>query len=279
MKLLREPLVQFLLIGAILFAVGRVRSGGGASGEIVVSAGKVTQLSQRFETVWMRPPTRPELEGLVGEYVREEVFYREARAMGLDVDDPVIRRRLMTKLQFVSEDLVTTAEPSDSDLAAWLAANPDKVRRDPILTFAQVYVATDRRGTEAAQAESARLLSLLRSRGPDAPADQLGDRTMLEHEFTRMERRDVALKFGDGFAATLDSIPAGTWSGPVESGYGLHLVLIRERVPGAVPLLAEVRDVVLREVQHEQRVKGVEQLYQQMREKYDVSVQWPGAGK
>ena len=111
MKFLREPLVQFLLIGAVLFGVGRVRAGGGSAGGIVVSAGKITQLAQRFETVWMRPPTRQELEGLVDEYVREEVFYREARAMGLDEDDPVIRRRLMTKLQFVSEDLVTTVEP------------------------------------------------------------------------------------------------------------------------------------------------------------------------
>lgn len=275
MKFLREPLVQFLLIGAVLFLVGR--SGGDGAGGIVVSAGRVTQLAQRFETVWMRPPTRPELQGLVDEYVREEVFYREARAMGLDVDDPVIRRRLTTKLQFVSEDLVTTAEPADSDLVAWLATHPDRVRRDAILSFAQVYVATDSRGTEAAMAESARLLALLRSREPNAPADQLGDRTMLEHEFARMERRDVALKFGDEFALALDSIPVGAWSGPVESGYGLHLVLIRERVPGAVPNLAEVRDVVLREVQNERRINGVETLYQQMRKKYDVTIEWPGA--
>ncbi len=275
MKFLREPLVQFLLIGVALIALGTAR-GGASSSEIVVTGGRIAQLSQQFRTVWMRPPTRTELEGLVNEYVKEEVFYREALAMGLDQDDQTIRRRLMNKLQFVSEDLILLAEPADSELVAWMAAHPDAVRRDPLLSFAQVYVSPDRRGAEGARTEAARLLTRLRGLGPSAPTGALGDRTMLEPEFSRIERRDLALKFGDAFAAALDSIPVGQWSGPVESGYGLHLVLIRERVPGSIPPFAEVRNVVLREVQNERRLRGMDRLYETMRTRYDVLVEWPG---
>ena len=277
MRLLREPLVQFLLIGAALFAFSYARGDGGSSSEIVVSAGRIAQLTEQFQTVWMRPPTRQELEGLVDGYVREEVFYREAIAMGLDRDDQVIRRRLTNKLQFVSEDLLMQAEPADSELVAWLAANPDKVRRDPLFAFSQVYIATDRRGPEAARAIATRLLDQLRRSGAAVRADQFGDRTMMEHEYTGVERRDVALKFGDGFTAALDSVPVGQWSGPIESGYGLHLVLVRERTPGSVPPLREVRDQVLREVQNERRVRGLDALYEQMKDNYQVSVLWPSA--
>ena len=246
MKFLREPLVQFLLIGAVLFGLGYARKGGDSRHDIVVSAGKIAQLTQQFQAVWTRPPTRQELEGLIESYVREEVFYREAVAMGLDQDDQVIRRRLMTKLQFVTEDQLTQAEPSDSELAAWLAANPDKVRRDPLFTFSQRYA-----------------------------ANQRGDRTVLDHDFTRIERRDVALKFGDEFAAALDSAPVGRWSGPVRSGYGLHMVLVRERTPGSVPPLAEVRSQVVRELQNQRRERGLDSLYKQMKGNYHVSVVWP----
>ena len=275
MKFLREPLVQFLLIGAVLFGLGYARTGSDSRREIVVSAGRISQLTQQFQTVWMRPPTRQELEGLIQNYVREEVFYREAMAMGLDQDDQVIRRRLMNKLQFVTEDLLSQAEPTDSELTAWLAANPDKVRRDPLFTFSQVYVATDARTPEAAAALAGRLLAELRAPGGDARAADLGDRTMLEHDFTRMERRDVGLKFGDQFAAALDSTPVGRWSGPIPSGYGLHLVLVRERTPGSIPPLAEVRSQVLRELQNQRRENGLDSLYHRMKGNYHVSVVWP----
>lgn len=276
LNLLREPLVQFLLIGAALFAFGRAR-GGTSAAEIVVSRGKIDQLTEQFRAVWLRPPTRAELDGLISGYVKEEIFYRQALAMGLDQDDQVIRRRLTNKLQFVSEDLANQTEPSDSELVAWMQAHPEAVRREPVLSFAQVYVATDRRGDDGARAEAARLLSRLRSAGPGGRSDGLGDRTMLEPEFTRVERRDVALKFGDVFATALDSLPMGGWSGPVESGYGLHLVLIRERIPGSMPSLAEARPVVLREVQNERRLRGMDQLYEKMRAGYQVRVEWPGA--
>ena len=275
MKFLREPLVQFLLIGAVLFGLGYARSGSGSSGEIVVSSGKVTQLAQQFQTVWMRPPTRAELEGLLDGYVREEVFYREAVAMGLDRDDQVIRRRLMNKLQFVSEDLLTQAEPTDSELVAWMHAHPDAIRRDPVLSFAQVYVSTDRRSVEDANAAALRLLARLRRQGANARVEALGDRTMLEPEVDRMDLRDVALKFGEEFAAALDSVTVGQWSGPIESGYGLHLVLVRQRTPGAIPPLAEVRSQVMRELQNERRLTGMDTLYEQMKDKYRVSIEWP----
>jgi hypothetical protein len=162
MKFLREPLVHFLLLGAAIFVIYGLVSGdrGGKANHIIVSQGKIANLVATFTRIWQRPPADRELEGLIQDYIREEVLYREALALGLDRDDTIIRRRLRQKMEFVSEDFAARAEPSDDELRAYLRTYPEVFAIEPRFTFRQVYLDPQRRGANLAR-DVARLLDEL----------------------------------------------------------------------------------------------------------------------
>jgi hypothetical protein len=274
--LLREPLLHFLLLGAALFAaygaLGRDRSD--VPGAIVVSRGQIEHLATGFTRVWQRPPTAEELDRLIRDYVREEVYYREAIAMGLDLDDTVIRRRLRQKLEFVSEDIAALAEPTQADLEAFLRSQPDRFRSEPRFTFKHVYLNPQRHGDHLAVIADA-LLRRLKQAGAQVDASALGDRFLLASAFDSVSSGDIARQFGEGFARALNGLAPGAWAGPVQSGYGVHLVLLSERMEGRVPPLAEVGDSVRREWANAQREKANEAFYQKLLSRYTVAVDRP----
>lgn len=273
-SLLREPLVHFLVLGALLFVVGVfVRDGGPSSTDILVTEGQIEQLAERFRGTWQRPPTEAELRGLVQDHVREEIYYREALAMGLDQEDAVIRRRLRQKMEFFSQDLALQADPTQEELAQYLADHPGAFRTDGRLRFAQVFVNADRRG-ESAPSDAAEILAALRRQGAQANPDAFGDRLMLGTIFDRSDR-EVASLFGNDFAAGLAEAPVGEWSGPIPSGFGLHLVFVVERQEGAIPPLERVADAVRREVLAERQRTLNDEVYERFRERYEVRVAWP----
>ena len=275
-RLLREPLLHFLLIGAALFALhARVAAPGRDRTAIVVTRGEVEQLANGFEKLWHRAPSPEEMVGLVRDRVKEEVYYREALAMGLDTDDAIIRRRLRQKLEFLSDDLASRTSPTDSALAAYLAANAERYRKSAALSFRQVYLNPDRhRATLARDAET--LFTQLQAlRSPDG-ASELGDATMLEHRFESVAVAELERQFGRAFTEALSSessLPTGSWRGPLESGYGMHFVLVTGRVAGASPSLAEVRDVVERDWMNERRLESSERAYREMLSRYTVRVE------
>lgn len=272
-RLLREPLVHFLLIGSMLFALWAVLGGspGSDSMRVVVTKGHVATLTELFRRTWQRPPTRGELSGLVDDYVREEILYREALAMGLDRDDTIIRRRLRQKLEFVVLDLSATERPSDAALSAFLTANPDRFRREPALGFEHVYLSTDRRGASA-QADAEALLDRLRDGVETGAAQRSSDPFDLPLHFESASPGEVRRSFGADFATTVAQLQPGTWQGPVASSYGLHLVRIHEREPGRLPPLEEIRDDVEREWITERRREANDELYRRLRERYSVEV-------
>jgi PPIC-type PPIASE domain len=274
MKILREPLLHFLLLGATIFGAHRLRSNAHATqpGNIVVTEGRIEALVAAFTRTWQRPPTASEREGLIRDYIREEVYVREAIALGLDQDDMVIRRRLRQKLEFVSEDLTGPAEPTDGQLGAYLTAHPDAFRVEPRFTFRQVFLNPHRRG-EQFSSDAARLLAGLQRAGADP--DTLGDSSLLDHEIKAMPASLVAAQFGDEFTAALSELPSGQWQGPVASVYGAHLVLVGDRTDGRVPALEEVRDVVRRDWTNAQRTEASEQLYHALLQRYTVVVEHP----
>ncbi len=279
MKLLREPLVHFLALGLGLFLLfGIVGDSDDAPADrIVVSTARVAQLTEIFTRTWQRPPTEQELKGLIDDHIQEEVYYREALAMGLDRGDTIVRRRLRQKLEFFTDDLVAAVDPTEEQLEAYLGEHADTFRVPAQLSFRQIYFNRDRRGKQAAHdAES--LLARLNGADSDVDTARLGDSLMLPSDYERVSEVDVDRGFGNGFAAALAGLPLGRWSGPVESGFGLHLVLIRERQPGSLPALAEVREVVEREWRNGRRVEAAEAFYRGLRERYVVSVESPQEG-
>lgn len=269
---LREPLLHFLVIGAALFALFRL-VGAEQQGprELVVSEAQVDALAENFARTWMRPPTAVEIRGLVDDYVREEVYYREAIAIGLDRDDTVIRRRLRQKLEFVSDDAASAREPSDAELESYLRENPGKFVDPPSLSFTQVFFSSDRRG-EAALDVARRTLVGLRA---DAPGNVVppGDPSLLPREMSAATPRDIANVFGEAFAADIEDAPLERWIGPVESPFGVHLVRLSGRVAGRLPALDEIRTIVLREWQAAQQDAASEAFYQSLRRKYDVRIE------
>jgi hypothetical protein len=273
--LLQEPLLRFLAIGAALFLLFQWTGGSGhSSSRIVLSAGQVDHLAAGFAKTWQRPATGEELKGLVDDWVREEIAVREAMASGLDRDDTIIRRRLRQKFEFVVEDADVAAPASDQELQAWLDGHPDRFRVGPRISFRQVFVNPTRRGA-AAEGDASRLLARLRTAGADASIAKVGDPIMLPSEVTLETRSDVARAFGDEFAGRVETIAPGTWTGPVESGYGLHLVLVRERVAASVPGLAEVRPAVEREVLVDRRARRMAATYERLLGKYTIVIEKP----
>jgi hypothetical protein len=274
-SLLREPLVHFLLLGAALFLLDawlRPAAAPPATTEIVVSEARIRSLAQNFRRTWQRPPTPEEQDGLVEAHVREEIFYREALALGLDRDDAIIRRRLQQKMEFVAEEAAALAKPSDDELAKYLQAHADAFRVEPRATFVQVYL-DPRRRAASLDADAKRLLRTLDAAGPNADPAHAGDRLMLvEPRYENATQAEIARVFGAEFAAAVVSQPTGTWAGPIRSGYGAHLVRVETVIPGGIPALADVRPLVEREWTNARRKELADAFYQRLRAKYRVSV-------
>ena len=277
---LREPLLHFLAIGVALFLFFQWRGGGSGPGSnrIVLTSGQIEHLAASFTKVWQRPPTEDELKGLIDDWVREEIAVREAMAAGLDRDDTIIRRRLRQKLEFVVEDVAAAASPTDQELEAWLTSHADTFRIEPRVAFRQVTIRRDWRGASA-EADARALLARLRAAGAGVRIDNRGDSTMLPQEIELTTRSDVARTFGPDFARQLETIAPGSWAGPVESGYGLHLVLVRERVDGSLPDLAAVRPAVEREFLADRHKRQLATLYERLLEKYKVVIERPEGEK
>ena len=274
--LLREPLLHFLILGLGLFVLYTQFGGTDAAprDRILVDEAELTRLSEQFQRTWMRPPTYEELRGLAEDFVKEEVMYREALALGLDQNDLVIRRRMRQKMEFLNADLVVL-EATDADLEAYLQANPDSFRRPARFSFHQVYLKAQRDGDDPGRRAQA-LLQRLRAVDPAAvDLQSLGDPTLLPPQMQRATLRDVANTFGSDFADTLPDAVEGVWSGPFASAYGLHLVRVTASEPATLPGLAEVRPLVEREWSNERRQEANARFYQALRDRYTVEIRLP----
>jgi hypothetical protein len=273
-KLIREPFIHFLLLGAAFFIANRLVSGRieNQTEKIVITQGQITSMVIGFSRTWQRPPTREELEGLIRDRVREEVYSREAIVMGLDRDDPIIRRRLQQKLAFVTDDVATPAEPTDAELADYLKTHAAGFGVDRKFTFSQVYLDPNKRGEHLAR-DANELLNQLRQQGRDVDPSSLGDAFLLEHRFEAARTTEITKQFDEKFAAKLADAPIGQWFGPVESGYGTHLVLVEERTEGRQPELAEVRDAVRREWTNTRRLESNEKFFENLLKHYEVVVE------
>ena len=277
-RLLREPLVHFLVLGALLFAGYAVLNRGGAAepGRIVISRGQLAAMMEGFTRVRQRPPTGEEWDGLIRARVREEVLYREALALGLDKDDTIIRRRLQQKMEFLFEDVAAQAQPTDADLAAYLDGHPGDFRLEPRFTFRQLFLDPDKHRGRLEQ-DSVRLLARLQGADGGVDVAALGDSLMLGNEFNEVAASEVERQFGEEFATAVGDLPLGEWRGPVESAYGKHLIFVSGRAEARLPALAEVRDAVRREWEDSRRLAANERYMQELLAHYRVTIEEPAA--
>lgn len=269
-RLLREPLLHFLLIGLALFvAYGRFGPAGGDGGRIVVTRATVDGLTREFTARWMRPPTDKELSGLVDDWVREEIFYREGRSLGLDRDDPVIKRRLRQKLEVMQEESFGGDAPTDAVLKEYLARNAGRFREPVRVTFEQVYFSGDASVAEVERSVAAAREALRRGADPAS----LGQPTMLAQRYDDVPIDMVSHDFGAEFAARVAAAPIGEWRGPIASAFGAHLVRVSTREVGTLPPLEEIRPAVVREWESERRMQAATKAYAEMRSRYTVEIE------
>ena len=276
-RLLREPVLQFLALGAMLFALyGFVgKRSAEAPEKIVVSASRVANLGDGFARTWRRLPNEQELQGLIEDYIRDEVFYREGRAAGLDRDDVIIRRRVRQKMEFLADDM-SVPEPSDEQLAAYLASNPERFRAEDQLTFHQVFLSATRRANTIDR-DSKQIASILARADGAVDATVLGDPFLLGEEFRNVSPSKVTSIFGESFAKQISVMEKGRWQGPISSGFGQHFVFISEWVSGNLPPLDAVRPVVHREWANARRLEAEQKLYASLRNRYEIVVEEPRA--
>ena len=288
-NLSREPLLYFLLLGAAMFvtydwASDAVFPGTEQLEEIVITEGQVGALILGFEKVWQRLPTQQEQDGLLQGYIREEVMYREALVMGLDRDDAIIRRRLQQKLEFLTDDIASLDEPTEEELQTFLTENPELFREQARFSFEHIYFNVSERGASAMTDAESTLIDLQQLNGSDggerpiATADpsRLGDQLlMLETRFHQAYELEIRRALGSQFFDQLQSLPTGSWQGPLESGFGLHLVYVSSHIEGDPPQLADVLNAVTREWTSRKRTETNEAFYAAMRNRYIVTVAEP----
>ncbi len=277
-RILKEPLIHFLLGGALLFVLFAWKNRGTEEqpDEVIVTSAQVDVLVRGWARTWQRPPTPDEVEKIIDEFIREEIFYREALRLGLEHDDIIIRRRLRQKMQFLAEDFHQVNDPGDDELQSFLEARSDEFRKPAILTFRQIYFSPDRRGDSAPE-EARRVLAELTLETDSTRIDEMGDPFFLQREFESSSETDIARVLGGDFVPKLLALTPGEWSGPLRSGFGYHLVQVTDRVEGRIPALDEMRDAVLEAWQFAAREKYAEAFYQQLRARYSVTVELPAA--
>ena len=272
-RLLKDPLVHFLLIGAALFAVAALRGQSVTTGreQIVVTAEQVAQARAAAAALQGREPTTEELRALIEPTVRDEIMYREALALGLDVNDDEVRRRLIEKMSYLTQDLADPEPSSEEELRQFYEASPDVFTIPSLVSFDQVFFSPGSRGA-ALDADAAAGLAALRA---GRAAAEVGDRTPLRESYDDAPREQVAVLFGDELADALFSAAPGEWSGPFRSDFGLHAVRLRGRSDARLPPYDEIAARVAEEFGAQRRREANERAYQEMRARYDVVIEQP----
>jgi hypothetical protein len=277
MKLFREPLVHFVIASAVLFGayawINGSEGNGGTAGvrQVHIGEGEVEWLKQTWALQRQRGPTHEELRGLVAELLKEQLLAREAREMKLDENDTVVRRRLAQKLTFLIEDTLRRFEPNEDDLRRYYESRRERFRSDARVSFTYVYFSPARR--PHAVSDATKTLAELIEAGDTGRTGVAGDRLLLEPVLYDQTEQMLAGVFGREFAAAVFVLEPGVWSGPIKSGYGLHLVRISKLQQSVTRPFVEVRGQVLEEWRREQESAASAQYLAQLRKKYGVVIE------
>ena len=274
-RLFSEPLVQFLIIGACIYGAYTLF---GAPEEdfrdtrVHVDSTRINAFISQWESRWNRPPTREEINGLIQSYIKEDVLYRQAVAMGLNEDDPITRRRMAQKLEFLTSDLAMMVQPAEGELEQYFADNSEAYRAPDRMTFSQVYFDPDSRGNRTLEDAAEALLELQAAGVPTEESMQVGDGFMLQSDFVSVTPAEAARQMGSGFAEAVTQLEPGSWHGPVLSGYGVHLVYVYsyEKAPPAV--FEDVQAAVLENWQMEQREQFNADFLENLKARYEIVI-------
>jgi PPIC-type PPIASE domain len=264
--------VHFVVAGAVLFAgyalINRGERTVPETDPIQIGEGQIRWLKETFSNQWRREPTGDELRGLVAGFLEEELLAREAKTLGLDQNDTIVRRRLAQKLAFLVDDTSRIVAPTDEQLRRFYDANAERFGDEARISFTQAFFNPERRSNAEHDAEAA----LVSISSMDNGAARVGDPILLETEFHDLDARTVSNLFGNDFARAIFLLKPGSWTGPVKSGYGVHIVRITNLRPPAIRSFEVVRPKVVKAWQHQRETEAKAAYLAKLREKYSVNV-------
>jgi hypothetical protein len=259
-----------LLLALILMLVRGTPQAGNAIDRVTFTEVDLRQVSARHTRTWNRPPTADELRKAMEQYVREEILYREALARNFDRNDPTVRLAMVRKVMMLGTARAEAIEPGDKELQAYFSLRRERYRIPAVVDMIQVFVSTDKRGDKA-RGDAEQLLIELRERDPKVDElDAYGDSIMLANVNANMSEHDLDRTFGNGFGAAVVALEPGQWAGPIESGYGLHLVKVLQRDDAAIPDWTDVRRKLIIDMQFEARKAAEDQLYAEIAPRYQI---------
>ncbi len=266
MQILKQPLFHFILIGVAIFAwfawVSPQQDFVEETDTITIDGNDVALLKTRFQNSWNRPPTEDELQALIDGAIREEVLVREARKLGLDQGDQVIRARLAQKMDFLTDAIAASIEPEPEVLQTFLNENPERFTKPAQIAFDQIYL------DENASPDA--IESTIEAANTQQDWSNIGSTTLLPKSMPLTVVRAVDANFGTGFSAALNSLEPGNWSGPVRSAYGIHVVRVTDKQDPILPKLEDIRDTVLLEWRREAGSDLAQAQYESLASNYQV---------
>ena len=269
-KLLKEPFLHFILIGAAMFLLyGLVNKNTGSKNTIIINDFDVSSIISKWEMQWKRPPTEKELQSLINLNIKQEVFYQEALKMNLDHNDEIIKRRLAQKMQFLSNDIAAMIEPTEVELQKYFQKNSDKYLTPTSYSLYQITFSPDKRKNNFKDAEE------ILEKFPNASFEEMngkGDNLPFSYFFTDINANELGLQLGSKFPEALQNLETNKWLGPVPSGFGYHLVYITNKTEPQLPPFESVKKAVVRDYEYDKQQEIDEAIYQELKKKYDIDI-------
>lgn len=266
----REPFFQFIALGALLFAASEYLEARAAFARIDITRAEVEGIRNNYRLQYGVSPTAEQLDALVDQFIREEVYYHEALRLKLGDEDEIVRRRLVQKFGFLQQDLAAPADPGEAELQAFYRSHLDRYTVAERLTFSHVFFSVDRGGEEEARARALRTLPLLEHRNPSR-APEYGDPFPGAVDYAGATPTQVRRAFGgDALAEALDTAASGRWVGPLRSGFGWHLVFLTGREPAGIARYEDVRETVRRDAIDAQREARNRDAYERLRRHFNI---------
>ena len=267
-RILQEPLLHFFVVGSILFFyLSATDTESEPKTEIVISQGKINQLTAQFTKTRNRPPSDDELEGLIKIQIREDLAFKHGVELGLVDDDTIIKRRVQQKIEFMLDSTISDLKPTQEELQNYLDSHKDKFMIEPVYSFKHIYINPEK------HEDTDGYIKELSSKNLDETFQESGDRMMLESSFENISTAQIARLFGQKFSKTLDDLELNAWEGPVKSGYGIHLVFIDKKTPRHLASLDRVKDNVALEHRIEAQKKAKDAFYDELQKQYEVKVE------
>ncbi len=268
-KLIKDPLLHFLIIGLILFLVyGFVNNETVNREDIIIDNNDIESLTAKWEMQWKRPPTQEELGNLILQNIKQEVFYQEALKMNLDHNDEIIKRRLSQKMEFLSNDLATLYEPNDDELLTYFQKNSEKYMLPYSYSLYQVVFTNDNHENPNSVIES--ILAESKNLSFEGMKTK-GDNLPFQYHYIKTNSDELASQLGSVFAEGLENLELNKWVGPVSSGFGNHIVYITNREKPILPELNTVQEIVLRDYQYDKQKEVNELIFKNLKKNYTIT--------